>query len=122
MEEEGAGEPENMESRCGDGSKSLFEDCDDGNTLNGDGCSSTCEIEQGWNCESIDHGTSFCVEEGNQQQPEDISDVDGGVQPEFDVGSPSSQQEDDEWPQVEENNGVETADVGGVGVEGIGSG
>lgn len=24
--------------------------CDDGNTINGDGCSSTCKIEAGWNC------------------------------------------------------------------------
>ena len=24
------------------------EDCDDGNTANGDGCSSTCEVEEGW--------------------------------------------------------------------------
>ncbi|MBU0470500.1 MAG: DUF4215 domain-containing protein [Nanoarchaeota archaeon] len=29
------------------------ETCDDGNTDNGDGCSSTCKIEWGWNCEKI---------------------------------------------------------------------
>ena len=29
---------------CGDGMKFMLE-CDDGNNVNGDGCSSTCEIE-----------------------------------------------------------------------------
>jgi len=24
--------------------------CDDGNNINGDGCSATCQIERGWNC------------------------------------------------------------------------
>lgn len=24
--------------------------CDDGNLLNGDGCSSSCQIEYGWSC------------------------------------------------------------------------
>src|SRR5690625_7808482 len=35
---------------CGDGILSDGEECDDGNTTNGDGCSSTCEIEEGWEC------------------------------------------------------------------------
>ena len=26
------------------------EGCDDGNTVNGDGCSSTCTVESGWAC------------------------------------------------------------------------
>ena len=30
---------------CGDGIKVVGEQCDDGNTINGDGCSSTCKIE-----------------------------------------------------------------------------
>jgi cysteine-rich repeat protein len=30
---------------CGNGSKQAGEQCDDGNTANGDGCSSTCQIE-----------------------------------------------------------------------------
>ena len=34
---------------CGDGR--LFElDCDDGNTIDGDGCSSSCSVEIGFNC------------------------------------------------------------------------
>jgi len=32
--------------RCGDGIRELDEQCDDGNNIDGDGCSSTCRIEQ----------------------------------------------------------------------------
>ncbi|MBN2695336.1 choice-of-anchor D domain-containing protein, partial [bacterium] len=35
---------------CGDGIKSTGEECDDGNTDNDDGCSSSCIIESGWSC------------------------------------------------------------------------
>lgn len=31
---------------CGDGTVDAIEECDDGNTLDGDGCSSTCQLEQ----------------------------------------------------------------------------
>lgn len=34
---------------CGDGKKFILP-CDDGNTLSGDGCSSTCQIESGYSC------------------------------------------------------------------------
>ena len=34
---------------CGDGLK-FVSDCDDGNNINGDGCSSTCEVETGYYC------------------------------------------------------------------------
>ncbi len=27
--------------------------CDDGNLVNGDGCSDTCTVEYGWQCDSI---------------------------------------------------------------------
>jgi cysteine-rich repeat protein len=33
---------------CGDGDPSLSEECDDGNTVNGDGCSDTCKVEPGF--------------------------------------------------------------------------
>lgn len=29
---------------CGDGKKAVWEDCDDGNTIDGDGCSATCSL------------------------------------------------------------------------------
>lgn len=28
----------------------MKEECDDGNTKNGDGCSSMCKVEPGWEC------------------------------------------------------------------------
>ena len=35
---------------CGDGIVGIVEVCDDGNNLNGDGCSETCGFELGWIC------------------------------------------------------------------------
>lgn len=35
---------------CGNGVKDGGEECDDGNTLTGDGCSGVCQIEDGWVC------------------------------------------------------------------------
>ena len=35
---------------CGDGLQGLQEDCDDGNTVNGDGCSVACTVEPGYRC------------------------------------------------------------------------
>ncbi|CAD8196825.1 unnamed protein product [Paramecium pentaurelia] len=35
-------------SKCGDGILRLTEQCDDGNNIDGDGCSSTCKLEQLW--------------------------------------------------------------------------
>jgi cysteine-rich repeat protein len=36
---------------CGDGAVYMqVEDCDDGNTVDGDGCSSRCLVENGWTC------------------------------------------------------------------------
>ncbi len=35
---------------CGNASKGGLEQCDDGNTQSGDGCSSACMIESGWSC------------------------------------------------------------------------
>lgn len=37
-------------SVCGDGIKAASEGCDDGNTQNGDGCSSNCTIESAYYC------------------------------------------------------------------------
>eukprot|EP00347_Sterkiella_histriomuscorum_P023935 403332874 len=36
--------------KCGDGKNFGLVKCDDGNSIDGDGCSSTCEIEQDWIC------------------------------------------------------------------------
>jgi cysteine-rich repeat protein len=45
------------DDRCGDGVVSPREDCDDGNTANNDGCSSTCGIEPGYGCTSTSPST-----------------------------------------------------------------
>ena len=52
---------------CGDGyllnTSSMA--CDDGNTDNSDGCSSTCELEQGYKCSNGSESTaSTCVYKG----------------------------------------------------------
>jgi cysteine-rich repeat protein len=55
---------------CGDGYRNVGEDCDDGNTDDGDGCSALCREEEGWTCSG---GTSIqkstCVE-GEPQKAE----------------------------------------------------
>ncbi|MFH0851567.1 MAG: DUF4215 domain-containing protein [Candidatus Peregrinibacteria bacterium] len=37
-------------SACGNGVLSVGEGCDDGNTMYGDGCSTLCMVESGWDC------------------------------------------------------------------------
>ena len=44
---------------CGNADIETGEACDDGNTDNVDGCSSTCAVEPGWECEQE---PSVCVE------------------------------------------------------------
>ena len=50
-------------SLCGHGIIDSGEGCDDGNTISGDGCSSTCTIESGWICDNKEPTT--CQAEGN---------------------------------------------------------
>jgi fibro-slime domain-containing protein len=38
---------------CGDAKLSYGEQCDDGNALAGDGCSATCQVEQGYRCPEV---------------------------------------------------------------------
>jgi cysteine-rich repeat protein len=40
----------NIASSCGNGTQQTNEACDDGNRNNGDGCSSACIVESGWEC------------------------------------------------------------------------
>ncbi len=44
---------------CGDGKRSDTEECDDKNTADGDGCSSTCTVESGYACVVIE-GDEIC--------------------------------------------------------------
>ncbi len=48
---------------CGDGHRDAGEECDDGNTVDGDGCSSTCTIETGGDV-GADAGTDAGVDVG----------------------------------------------------------
>ena len=55
---------------CGDGKlQSAYEECDDGNKRNGDGCNDKCIIENGWECSDRDGALSVCTAEtcGNAQ-------------------------------------------------------
>jgi cysteine-rich repeat protein len=40
---------------CGNGFKASNEQCDDNNAVGGDGCSSTCTIEENYRCDVIDN-------------------------------------------------------------------
>lgn len=42
---------------CGDGKLYVLQ-CDDGNNLDGDGCSSSCTLESGWNCTNANSQTA----------------------------------------------------------------
>jgi cysteine-rich repeat protein len=42
-------------NKCGDGILALeYEECEDGNNVSKDGCSSICEIEKNWKCYIVD--------------------------------------------------------------------
>jgi cysteine-rich repeat protein len=60
---------------CGDGFLFSTEMCDDGNTANGDGCSSNCTFETGWGCSGE---PSACMQitcgDGMILQPETCDD------------------------------------------------
>jgi len=50
---------------CGDGFRFSDEGniCDDGNNINGDGCNSDCEVEEGWTCDGGDsYNRDYCVD------------------------------------------------------------
>jgi cysteine-rich repeat protein len=51
-----------IKATCGDGLITGTEQCDDGNTVSGDGCSSSCQIETGFQCVSTQpsHCWSTC--------------------------------------------------------------
>lgn len=38
---------------CGDGVQAEIEQCDDANTTDGDGCSGSCDLEEGWICSTL---------------------------------------------------------------------
>jgi cysteine-rich repeat protein len=48
---------------CGNGVSECSEECDDGNTSNGDGCDTACRIETGWTCSATN--PAICQSCGN---------------------------------------------------------
>ncbi len=46
----GCGDDGQVADGCGDGVPELPEMCDDGNTIDGDGCTATCQVENGFVC------------------------------------------------------------------------
>lgn len=48
------------QTNCGDGYVLSYEGCDDGNTMDGDGCSSACKVEKYWSCVGMYAQGSTC--------------------------------------------------------------
>jgi choice-of-anchor A domain-containing protein len=49
----------NMLTTCGDGNRAADEQCDDGDTENGDGCSSLCTVEPGYICTDANFSLAY---------------------------------------------------------------
>ena len=47
---------------CGDGINAGVKECDDGNTINNDGCNSKCNVEYGWKCNHIGTDIDICAD------------------------------------------------------------
>ncbi len=50
-----------VDNTCGDGFAVGADACDDGNTTDGDGCSATCTVEDGFACELGENFASVCT-------------------------------------------------------------
>ena len=64
-------------ARCGNGVLEAGEQCDDGDTSNGDGCNSACRRESGWTCNSA--SPSVCQKCGNGEREGTESCDDGNT-------------------------------------------
>ncbi len=85
-------DPGNMPT-CGNGTREACEDCDDGNTQDGDGCSAACEVEQAVCGNGVKEPGEDC-DDGNTQDGDGCSatctsedEPDAGSQDELDAGS-----------------------------------
>jgi len=87
-------------SKCGDGKENpKSEDCDDGNTQNGDGCSSTCKIEE-------ESGSTSSGEESGDSSSGDSEDLTSGDVPEPDPICGNGLLE--MWEQCDDGNAIDT--------------
>jgi cysteine-rich repeat protein len=89
--QDSSGKTQACTTSCGDGNLDPGEDCDDGNGLDGDGCSSECKDESGFSCstatqqdsQTCQSGTGECLELPiiyRDFQPENVS---SGGHPDF---------------------------------------
>lgn len=76
---------------CGDGVKSGAEECDDGNLASGDGCSSACLLELGWQCPIAGAACSSTTCGNGIREGQEQCD-DGNLRP-YDGCSPTCQKE-----------------------------
>lgn len=67
------------EGLCGNSAPDPGEECDDGNTMNGDGCSAQCKIETGFDCSDAIPGqdTQNAVGDGSFELDDGSWDIDG---------------------------------------------
>jgi cysteine-rich repeat protein len=80
-------------SDCGNGIIDLGELCDDGNSVNADGCSNSCQVEPGWTC----------------SDPVAAAPVDD---PSFETGSPNAY-----WAESSSNFGTPLCTAGSCGLD-----
>ncbi|MEE8409773.1 MAG: DUF4215 domain-containing protein, partial [Myxococcota bacterium] len=59
-------------STCGNGALDGAEECDDNNTTDGDGCSSSCTVDNGWMCDQSQ--PSVCGRDGDNDGIGDMAD------------------------------------------------
>jgi cysteine-rich repeat protein len=69
-------------TRCGNLVVELGEQCDDGNTVSGDGCSATCTVEPGFSCgRAVGANSTLCQRCGNGRIEGTESCDDGNIVP-----------------------------------------
>ena len=60
------GKTQACSTSCGNGNIETGEECDDGNAVSGDGCSSTCKKEAGFTCQPVQKDDAVdCMQSGN---------------------------------------------------------
>jgi cysteine-rich repeat protein len=65
--QDSSGKTQACSTACGDGRLDPGEDCDDGNLVNGDGCSSSCKKEDGFVCSIVTTQDSTTCQSGSGQ-------------------------------------------------------
>ncbi len=78
-------EPPPEDDKCGDYELNEGEQCDDGAKDDGDGCSSTCQIEDGWMCPDYSNCVKIGCGDGIKEADEDCDpSIDGSLPVDYD--------------------------------------